>query len=517
MTSAAHKLIAKVAPKSGAAAPAKVIQLPSTAGDSAAKGGAGSGKIDLPPDVAAEVNAAVTAAGLDEVQSVITRLNAEHFVSVEGGRTSVYREAVDHELGRARLDRMAVESFKALHSHETVSVIDKAGNSSSKPVASVWMNHPLRRTYPEGISLLPAGDAPAGVYNLWRGFGCQPKHGAIVADVKPALVYLLHVVCAGSRSAFDYTLAWLAHAVQHPECQAEVAIVLHGGRGTGKGTLGRWFRDLFGAHGMQIQQPRHLTGNFNAHLQTCLALFVDESFFVGDRAGNAVLKSIITEDQITVEKKGIDVVAVRNRLKIIMATNEDHAILAGEDERRYFVLHVSDCKKQDHTYFGKLDAWWTSGGKEAFLGYLLGYDLTNFNIRKVPNTAALERQKLQSLPPLGAWLFERLQEGKLCPKHEHGKPAVDWSLEHPRDNIAGDFTLYTKDRGHRYASTAKDAIGTGLRKYMAVGDKRESTGERRRLWVFPKLEDARQQFAKSLGLEHFNWVDDDVVVEATVE
>lgn len=81
--------------------------------------------------------------------------------------------------------------------------------------------------------------------------------------------------------------------------------------------------------GMHIQHPRHLTGNFNAHLRDCLAMFVDEAFFIGDKAGNSVLKSLITEDQMTLEKKGLDVFSVRNRLKIIMATNEDHAVLAG--------------------------------------------------------------------------------------------------------------------------------------------------------------------------------------------
>jgi hypothetical protein len=512
MTSAAEKLRAKIAPKVGAGNTAAVIQHPATA-DKPKTGD----EFDLPDDLLAEVETEANLLTVSAVGAAIARLNAEHFVSVEGGKTRVYREAFDHELGRDRLDRMAVESFRALHSHETVPVVDKAGNPSSKQVAAVWLNHPARRTYSEGISLLPAGDTPAGVYNLWRGFGCEPKHGASVSDVKPALVYLLRAVCSGNRSAFEYTTAWLAHAVQHPERQAEVAIVLHGGRGTGKGTFGRWFRDLFGAHGMQIHHPRHLTGNFNAHLQTCLALFVDESFFVGDRAGNSVLKSVITEDQITVEKKGLDVVTVRNRLKIVMATNEDHAILAGEDERRYFVLHVSDCKKQDHAYFGTLNAWWSSGGKEAFLGYLLDYDLTGFNIRKVPNTAALERQKLQSLGPLGAWLFERLQEGRLCAVHGCGHPPLDWPLEQDRKNVAADFALYVKDHGHRYANTARDSVGFGIRKHIELADKREGTGERRRLWVFPPLDEARQQFASSLGLEHFKWSDGDDIEDGDDE
>lgn len=497
MTSAVEKLRKKL----GVTAPpkAEVIPLPTAAET-----------LDLttplPPEVRAEVEAeAVTQAAADQVSAsaaLVERFNADHFVSVEGGAASVYRETFDPELRRARLDRISPQSFKELHRHETVPVADRHGNIRQISAGVAWLNHPARRTYSGGLALLPGMDAPAGVYNLWRGYGCEAKRGATVEDVKPALVHLLHVICSGDARAFRYAVAWLAWCVQNPGAQAEVAMVLIGGRGAGKGTLGRWFRDLFGMHGMHVQHPRHLVGNFNAHLQTCLAMFVDEAFFVGDRAGNAVLKSLITEDQIAVEKKGVDVFAVRNRLKIIMATNEGHAVLAGEDERRYFVLCVAGVKAQDHDYFAKLDQWWSGGGKEAFLGYLLDYDLTGFNIRKVPNTEALERQKLQSLAPLDAWLLERLQDGKIRPQ-DNG-----WVTDQPRTGIAAEFAEFVKGHGHRYVNTTTDAIGVGIRKRMQVRDKRETTGQRRRTWVFPDLGTARKQFTASLRLEHLGWGDE---------
>ncbi len=473
--------------------------------ENGAESGAGAEKITVPGAVQAEVHSDADAkqrkARDEALAALLKKLNSDHFVSVEGGKTSVYRETFDHELTRDRLDRMGTQAFKTLHSHEYITINNANGDPVSLRVADIWLNHPLRLTYMNGIALLPGADAPVGVYNLWRGFGCDPKRGAILADVAPAIRHLLDVICSGDEQAFEYLINWLAYAVQHPDRQAEVAIVLIGGRGTGKGTLGRWFRDLFGMHGMHIQHPRHLTGNFNAHLRDCLAMFVDEAFFIGDKAGNSVLKSLITEDQMTLEKKGLDVFSVRNRLKIIMATNEDHAVLAGVDERRYFVLQVSDSKAQAHEYFGKLDYWWRNGGKEALLGYLLDLDLTGFNIRKVPNTVALERQKVQSLAPLDAWMLERLQDGKLRSSDD------GWVVEQPRDKIADDFAIHIRMNGHRFVSTSKDSIGAGIRKHMRVGDKRESVGARRRIWIFPTLEDARKQFAESLGLKLLGWGD----------
>lgn len=487
--SAAAKLAAKFsAQKVGAGETAEILKHP--ASDRA-------DKVKIPDGVAAEVE---DDAGKEEkagrqkaLTEVVARFNEDHFVSVEGGKTAVYREAFDHELGRERLDRIGVDAFRTLHNHETVRIGDD-DHAKKVGVADAWLKHAGRRTYVNGLVLLPEGETPAGTYNLWRGFGCEPKRGATQEEVKPALAHMFKVVCGADVAAYNYLLRWLAWGVQNPGKQAEVAVVLQGGRGVGKGFLGRWFRDMYGAHGMHIQHPRHLVGNFNGHLQSCCAMFVDEAFFAGDRAGNAVLKSLITEDQMTVEKKGIDVAPIRNRLKILMATNEDHAIIAGTDERRYFVLHVSDAKAQDHTYFGKLDAWWVNGGKEALLGYLLDLDLKGFNIRSVPNTAALERQKIESLDVFNLWVFEKLSDG-------------NWHQDRTPEQWAGEFFVYAEKRGGtRYVKTSTTAVGMRLREAgIRVEKVKQTKGDRKNVWVVPDLAEARRMFAAKLGLTHHQW------------
>jgi hypothetical protein len=481
--SASARVREKLAARVGAGGTATVI------GHPAKHGGGG-----IPDDVAAEVGGMLEETSSGSVAEVVKHFNAEHFVSVEGGRTSVYRETYDHELLRSRLDRMNKDAFHTLHGHKKITIFDSDGNPKEISVAVVWMGNSDRRTYLNGLALIPGGHTPAGVYNLWCGWPCEPKRGASLEDVRPVRVHLLKVICGDDRKAFDYLIGWLAWGIQNPDKQAEVAVVLQGGRGTGKGTLGRWFRDLYGAHGMHIQNPRHLTGNFNAHLQTCLAMFVDEAFFAGDRAGNAVLKALITEDQMTVEKKGIDVISVRNRLKIIMATNEEHAVIAGTDERRYFVLHVSNIKAQDHGYYAKLHAWWSQGGKEAFLGYLLDYDLTDFNIRAVPNTAALERQKIESLDVFNGWLFEKLVDG-------------NWQQDRTPEHWASEFALYAeKHGGTRFVKTSTTAVGMRLREAGIRAEKtRQTKDDRKNVWVVPDLDEARRLFAEKLGLIHHVW------------
>ena len=168
--------------------------------------------------------------------------------------------------------------------------------------------------------------------------------------------HLLFVICDGDRRRYRYLLNWMAYAVQHPGQPAEVAVVLRGGRGVGKGIFARSFGSLFGPHFLQVNQPRHLVGNFNGHLESCAVLFVDEGFWAGDKAGEGVLKGMVTEPTLAIERKGLDVIAARNCLHIVIASNSDWVVPAGPDERRFFVLDVASERKQDPAYFDPLYA-----------------------------------------------------------------------------------------------------------------------------------------------------------------
>lgn len=62
-------------------------------------------------------------------------------------------------------------------------------------------------------------------------------------------------------AAVVYLLAWMAAGVQHPERQAEVAVVLKGLRGVGKGVFAQGYGSLFGRHFLHIAQGAQVTKN----------------------------------------------------------------------------------------------------------------------------------------------------------------------------------------------------------------------------------------------------------------
>ena len=104
-------------------------------------------------------------------------------------------------------------------------------------------------------------------------------------------------------------------------------------------------------HSMRITNSEHVIGRFNAHIQDKVLVFLDEAFFAGDRKHEAVLKALITEPVIAIEGKYRAVVQAANYAHTFIGANADWMVPASLDERRFFVLNVSDKHLQDYAFF----------------------------------------------------------------------------------------------------------------------------------------------------------------------
>lgn len=339
----------------------------------------------------------------------LVEMNDRHAVIGNiGGKCVVIEEQEDNQLHRSKLTFSSFEAIRNRYSNRKVKVgtTDK-GQDIFMPLGKYWLQHPMRRQY-DTIKFIPNGEEE-GVYNLWRGFNVEPKPG-------DCQLYLDHVrdnVCSGNKELYDYVIKWMARVVQFPATPGEVAIVLRGGKGTGKGIFAKSFGRLFGRHHVHIANAKHLVGQFNAHLKDCVTLFADEAFFAGDKQHESVLKMLITEDTIPIEMKGIDVEPYPNYVHLIMASNDPHVVRATGDERRYLVLDMGADKQQDSKYFGDIVNQLENGGYEALLYHLQTIDLQGFNVRQVPQTSALNEQKLLSMSQDEEWWYQKLMDGRV--------------------------------------------------------------------------------------------------------
>jgi hypothetical protein len=422
-------------------------------------------------------------------EDVVRELNATHAVVMVGGRCVVLNEE-DTSITFSRPN-----DFKLRYANRSVHV-----GKHRVDLGTHWLRSPHRRQYKQ-VVFAPEGAAP-DCYNLWRGFAVVPKEG----DCSLYLEHLEDNICSGNKGHFAYFIAWMADAIQRPADRPGVAIALLGLEGVGKGMAIQPFGRLFGRHFVHLTQGRHLLGNFNAHLKDAVLVYADEAFWAGEKSVEGVLKGLITEERHMVEFKGIDPLQVNNYTHLIISSNHDWVVPAGNSARRFAVFNVSDKRRQDHSYFARLDAQMQAGGDEALLHYLLHYDYRAVNLRCVPRTAALMEQKDLSMTPV-----QRFWKNCLMYGTNTGMENPMWELSVECRLLHRLYRDEAETLGMRNRSNETE-LGMQLKKLVPGLKKARrwyrdtwTTGSEKRRryeWDFPDLHTCRKAFDEVMNCEH---------------
>lgn len=441
----------------------------------------------------------------DAIDPYLRRLNERHAVIEDiGGKCRVISEVMDYALNRPKISRQSFEDFRNRYMHIPVVIgQDKDGKDIHMPLGKWWLLKKERRQY-KTIVFAP-GREITEAYNLWRGFSCDARPG----DCGLFLRHLRENVCRGNEAHYKYLIQWMARGVQRPDSPGEVAIVLRGRMGTGKSFFAKAYGSLWGRHFLQVSDPKHLVGSFNAHLRDCIVLFADEAFYAGDKKHESILKTMVTEETLMIESKGVDAEAAPNYVHMIMASNNDWVVPAGSDERRFFVLDVGDGQMQNKSYFRAIWEELNNGGREALLHLLLTMDISEFDVRAVPQTQALQDQKILSMTTEEVWWYQRLMDGSVV------QASNDWDQQVLKERLQSDYLNYC-ERQKIMRRMSPTALGKFLTKVLPAGFPRsfqrwteleqyDSTGQptrrKSRAWFYemPELDKAREHWDKNFG------------------
>lgn len=441
-------------------------------------------------------------------EPLLQMLNDKHAVVESLAGKCVTIEEVEEPVAegkwRSRLVVQSFADFKNRYMNQFVSIGQKkSGEEVLESAGAWWLKSPHRRQY-QGMTFAPGRDVE-GFYNLWRGFAVQ----SIPGDCSLYLTHLRDVICRGNAEHFNYLVGWMARAVQKPDSPGQVAIVLRGAQGTGKSFFAKVFGSLFGRHFLQVSDPKHLVGSFNAHLRDCVILFGDEAFFAGDKSHESVLKTMITEEEMQIERKGFDVEQSPNYTHLIMASNSQWVVPAGANERRFFCLDVGTQFRQNSEHFAEIAQQMDSGGKEALLDFLMNHDISKFEVRTVPHTEALRDQKHLTRDAVEAWWF-----GKLLDGHQLGEDPL-WRTDIVCDDLIKDFVQWTQDFAIKHRVTPaqigqflkrmcpglsrrqKSVVVAGKNIYQKDIDRHVKKG----VWTFPCLAVCRDHWDLNIGEE----------------
>lgn len=430
----------------------------------------------------------------------VATMNREWGLVLMGSKAVIVREQPSGPM-EDRLRLISVDAFRTWFLNSYTEVGTEDGKVSGMTWAKRWLAHKRRRQF-AGLEFFPNPDgaeSAPGYLNLWRGFSVEPRQKengwAILRD------HLLNNVCESDHSLFQWVFGWFAHLVQRPRERVGTALVMRGKMGTGKTKVGEIFGSLFSAHYFAVDDPRYVTGQFNAHMASCLLLQAEEAVWAGDKAAEGRLKGLVTSKFQMIEAKGIDPIRLDNFVRLLMTSNEDWVVPAGKDERRFCVLDINPRCAQNTEYFREMDEQLAEGGREALLYDLLHFDLSTVDLRKIPRTGALLEQKLRSLESVESWWFERLMSGTTTIGGDK------WLQEIPISTLFDDYIAQADKVGVRRKSELI-AFGIKLGKLVPGISKVRpwmdiSPGVIKRTWCYrlPPLADCRAAFTAEVGQE----------------
>lgn len=442
--------------------------------------------------------------------ALLDKMNGQFAIVTVGSKVLILEEFTS-DSGAHDIRLMGKADFQLLKANE---LVQNPKNAKQQIDAGLWWTmQPARRQY-KGVVFKPEGNSD-GYFNLWHGFPIPPRHG----DCSLFWDLLLNVICAGNENLYQYVRKWLAHMMQHPAKIPGVALVLRGGQGTGKNTFVDAVGKLVGKqHYMSVARMGQVSGKFNAHLKAKILLNANEACWGGNKQDAGSLKSMITDETITIEYKGKDAITVSNYLRVIVCSNEDWAVPIDIDDRRFLPMDVSDIHKQDHKYFAAFHQQMDNGGYEALMYDLLQEDLTGFLVEKKPDSPFGLDMKIKSADSVTRWLYEALQMG-IFQARGYGTFATyssgdSWPKEEDKDKLYGAYILYCGQMRDHHPEERSNMfkifnrlLGDAVKEVRPNAKPLLPQWESRRVRVFrfSSLSKCRANFAQNIGVVGLKW------------
>lgn len=322
----------------------------------------------------------------------------------------------------------------AAYEHVTVLVPDAFGKLRPHPVLNLWKSYEFMRTF-KNIKFNPnfEGDRNNDFLNLWKGFAAKelPEYDAELIQL--LLDHQLNVLCCGDQRHFDYIIDWQASLVQ---LRRKIGTLLgfKSKQGAGKNIIWDFFAKMVIGrnHAYYCADMEQFTGRFNGHLAAKLFVLLDEVTYAGNHKINNKLKSILTQEMQTMEKKHKDPIAIDSHVSVVALSNNPDFLKIEDSCRRNVVFEASPERIGDRAYFLKLaDLTSRSDVADHYLTYLMQRDIKKFCAAEFPETEARIQMKELTRDPVDSFCIalreDEIDEFPTREKHEYVNISRLWN------------------------------------------------------------------------------------------
>jgi len=269
-----------------------------------------------------------------------------------------------------------------------------------KSFVEAWMKDVSRREYLD-IDFVPE-NCPKTTFNLWKGYEVEN----VIADGSGDIQPFLDLADQLTEHNTDYFMKWLAFLFQHPGSKPITSPVFTSVEGTGKNSffdlIARMMgNDLYFETGDADNQ---VFGRFATALEKNKLLFMDEMEGSVAFKHQAKIKSIITNERHTIERKNVDSYEIKNLSAVVFASNNPTPVKVSGSDRRFFVYRPQ--KVLDQKFFDTWRVWVKNPqNQRAVYDYLMALDVEDVNwISDRPVSSTYQEMKYNALPSFIKWL-----------------------------------------------------------------------------------------------------------------
>lgn len=455
----------------------------------------------------------------DDEDSMLKAFNRRYAVIRTSGGVRILVEP------RTPEDDVVFESQNDVALFEKNRIVWVTEGKSTKKIEAfkLWLEWEKRRTY-RSVIFAPGEKTPKDVYNLFQGWPFDPvattwedvlenKNEPVAGDWSMLRGHIYENICESNEEYFQWLMTWLAMLFQKPQAKPGSTVVITGEKGTGKSTLFDYINQLLGRCGITVSQRKQIVGNFNGHLATTLLMVCEEAFWAADPQAEGVLKDMITNKSVLIEKKGYDPIQSDNYTRMALISNNDWVVPASlKDERRFFVLRCSSAVRGNIQFFEKMrEQMEKKGGLEAMLYDLLHWEPiggTFSSLFTPPATQYLQQQQIESLSGVQKFMLELVKSG-IYETHDDKVTPIELNTDTETTVYAVDMRAAVEDYVRfRFSSdkakTSYDDISAVVTDWFGAREikmKVDGQVNAKRTFIFPPLTQVRAKLKETKGLD----------------
>ena len=261
-------------------------------------------------------------------------------------------------------------------------------------------------------------------FNTWPGFRADlvTEEDIDMNLIEPFLNHIRKVMSNCNDKVYGFVLNWLAQIVQEPWKKMGHALLFVGQEGAGKGRFLELIRRVIGSSLVtEANDLESVSGRFNSQLNDKLVVCFNEvqNTTKKFRGSYDKLKSIITDEEQWIERKGVDRMKVKCCIRVIIASNNDRPIPLGSSDRRFCISETSSKHVGNKNYFvGLTRAIEDDNAINHFYTYLKNKVFVDYGM-KIPRTLVREGLMTRSLPKkveILRYLIENRPEESITPR-----------------------------------------------------------------------------------------------------